>query len=60
MIAELAVIIGKKGKNIRANEAMDYIFGYTIANDITSRDLQKKHNQWYKGKSLDTSCPLGR
>ncbi|KNZ42122.1 fumarylacetoacetate hydrolase family protein [Acetobacterium bakii] len=57
--AELAIIIGKEGLNISKNEAEDYIFGYTIANDITARDLQKKHSQWYKGKSLDTFCPLG-
>ena len=56
---ELAVIIGKEGINIQPEEAEDYIFGYTIANDITARDLQKKHAQWYKGKSLDTFCPMG-
>jgi 2-keto-4-pentenoate hydratase/2-oxohepta-3-ene-1,7-dioic acid hydratase in catechol pathway len=57
--AELAVVIGKKGRDISSADAMKYVFGYTIANDITSRDLQKKHNQWFKGKSLDTTCPLG-
>lgn len=57
--AELAVIIGKAGKNILAKDAFDHVFGYTIANDITARDIQKRHNQWYKGKSLDTTCPLG-
>ncbi len=56
---ELAVIIGKKGENISKRKAEDYIFGYTVANDITARDLQRKHSQWYKGKSLDTFCPLG-
>ena len=56
---ELAVIIGKKGANIKPRDAEKYIFGYTIANDITARDLQRKHSQWYKGKSLDTFCPLG-
>lgn len=56
---ELAIIIGKEGSNISKEAAEDYIFGYTIANDITARDLQKKHSQWYKGKSLDTFCPLG-
>ncbi|WKY46288.1 fumarylacetoacetate hydrolase family protein [Eubacteriaceae bacterium ES3] len=56
---ELAVIIGKEGSNIPISLAEEYIFGYTIANDITARDLQKKHSQWYKGKSLDTFCPLG-
>jgi 2-keto-4-pentenoate hydratase/2-oxohepta-3-ene-1,7-dioic acid hydratase in catechol pathway len=57
--AELAVIIGKKGRDISKADALDYVFGYTIANDITSRDLQKKHTQWFKGKTLDSSCPLG-
>jgi 2-keto-4-pentenoate hydratase/2-oxohepta-3-ene-1,7-dioic acid hydratase in catechol pathway len=57
--AELAIVIGKKGTDIPKDLAEDYIFGYTIANDITARDLQKKHSQWYKGKSLDTFCPLG-
>ena len=56
---ELAVIIGKKGKNISKEEAEDYIFGYTIANDISARDLQQNHMQWHKGKSFDTFCPLG-
>lgn len=56
---ELAIIIGKEGSNIKKEEAENHIFGYTIANDITARDLQKKHSQWYKGKSLDTFCPLG-
>lgn len=57
--AELAVIIGKEGENIAKEDAEDYIFGYTVANDITARDLQRRHSQWYKGKSLDTFCPLG-
>lgn len=57
--AELAVIIGKKGKNICKEEAEDYIFGYTICNDISARDLQQEHVQWHKGKSFDTFCPLG-
>lgn len=56
---ELAIIIGKKGININKSEAESYIFGYTIANDISSRDLQKKHNNWFKGKSLDTHCAIG-
>ncbi|MBC3795550.1 fumarylacetoacetate hydrolase family protein [Acetobacterium tundrae] len=56
---ELAIIIGKEGSDIPKEKAEAYIFGYTIANDITARDLQKKHSQWYKGKSLDTFCPLG-
>jgi len=57
--AELAVIIGRTGRDITVEKAHDYIFGYTVANDITARDLQRKHNQWFKGKSLDTTCPLG-
>ncbi|MDW5299297.1 MAG: fumarylacetoacetate hydrolase family protein [Sedimentibacter sp.] len=56
---ELAVIIGKKCKNISKEEAEDYIFGYTIANDISARDIQTSHVQWHKGKSFDTFCPLG-
>ncbi|MFZ5969388.1 MAG: fumarylacetoacetate hydrolase family protein [Bacillota bacterium] len=56
---ELAVIIGKEGKNIRKEEAEDYIFGYTILNDISARGLQKVHSQWHRGKSLDTFCPMG-
>ncbi|MGG0658257.1 fumarylacetoacetate hydrolase family protein [Rummeliibacillus pycnus] len=56
---ELAVVIAKKGKNIPKNLAYDYVFGYTIANDITARDLQDKHKQYFLGKSLDGSCPMG-
>ncbi len=56
---ELAVIIGKDGRDIAKEEAEDYIFGYTIANDISVRNLQRKHGQWFKGKSLDTHCPIG-
>ncbi|MBE4909302.1 fumarylacetoacetate hydrolase family protein [Bacillus luteolus] len=56
---ELAVIIGKKGKRIAEEDAFDYVFGYTILNDITARDLQDKHKQFLLGKSLDTSCPMG-
>lgn len=56
---ELAVIIGKKGKNISREEAFDYVFGYSIVNDVTARDLQKQHQQFYKGKSLDTFAPFG-
>jgi 2-keto-4-pentenoate hydratase/2-oxohepta-3-ene-1,7-dioic acid hydratase in catechol pathway len=56
---ELAVVIGKKGIDIAEEEALDYIFGYTILNDITARDLQKKHKQFFLGKSLDTTCPIG-
>lgn len=56
---ELALIIGKKGKNISKEEALDYVFGYTIINDITARDIQKRHKQYFIGKSLDGSCPMG-
>lgn len=56
---ELAIVIGKQGKNIPAKLAYDYIFGYTIANDLTARDLQTKHQQYFLGKSLDGSCPMG-
>lgn len=57
--AELAVIIGKEGINIKNDDAYDYIFGYSILNDVTARDLQKSHKQWLKGKSLDGFCPMG-
>jgi len=56
---ELAVIIGRRGRNIPATEALDYVFGYTIMNDVSARDLQRRHLQWFKGKSLDTFAPLG-
>ena len=57
--AELAVIIGKGGKNIRAADAMQHVFGYTIVNDVTARDVQMRHQQWDMGKSFDTFCPMG-
>jgi len=56
---ELAFIIGKKGREIKKEEALDYIFGYTILNDVTARDLQSRHKQFFIGKSLDTTCPMG-
>jgi 2-keto-4-pentenoate hydratase/2-oxohepta-3-ene-1,7-dioic acid hydratase in catechol pathway len=56
---ELAVIIGRGGRDIAASDALDHVFGYTIANDVTARDLQRRHEQWFKGKSLDTTLPLG-
>lgn len=56
---ELALVIGKEGKNIPKQLAYDYIFGYTIANDVTARDVQKAHKQFFLGKSLDGSCPMG-
>lgn len=57
--AELAVIIGKGGSGISKAEAFNHVFGYTITNDVTARDLQLKHRQWFIGKSLDGSCPMG-
>ncbi|MEI0530210.1 fumarylacetoacetate hydrolase family protein [Brachyspira pilosicoli] len=56
---ELAVIIAKKAKDIKIDEVKEYIFGYTIFNDISSRNIQKEHSQWYKGKSLDTYSSMG-
>jgi len=56
---ELAVIIGREGRDISPSAAFEYIFGYTVANDVTARDLQRRHEQWFKGKSLDTTLPLG-
>ena len=56
---ELAVIIGRDAKNVRAEEAGDYIFGYTILNDVSARNLQTRHKQWYFGKSLDDFTPMG-
>ncbi|MGL4791684.1 MAG: fumarylacetoacetate hydrolase family protein [Anaerotignaceae bacterium] len=57
--AELGVIIGKDAKNVSAEDAFKYIFGYTIINDITARELQTKHKQWYFGKGLDDFTPMG-
>ncbi len=57
--AELAVIIGQGGRGITKAEAYDHVFGYTITNDVTARDLQLKHRQWFIGKSLDGTCPMG-
>ena len=56
---ELAVVIGTGGRDIPRADALKHVFGYTIVNDVTARDLQKKHQQWFKGKSLDTFCPMG-
>jgi 2-keto-4-pentenoate hydratase/2-oxohepta-3-ene-1,7-dioic acid hydratase in catechol pathway len=56
---ELAVVIGRAGRDIPRDEALAHVFGYTIVNDVTARDLQKRHGQWFKGKSLDTFCPMG-
>ncbi len=57
--SEVAVIIGKPAWNVSEEEAMDYVFGYTLANDVTARDLQKAAKQWTPGKACDTFCPLG-
>jgi 2-keto-4-pentenoate hydratase/2-oxohepta-3-ene-1,7-dioic acid hydratase in catechol pathway len=57
--AELGVIIGRAGRNITARDALSHVFGYTVINDLTARDLQQRHTQWFKGKSLDGSCPIG-
>jgi len=57
--AELAVVIGVRGRWIPTEEAMDYVFGYTIANDVTARDLQRRDGQWTRSKGFDTFCPLG-
>ena len=57
--AELAVIIGRRVKNTHREEAQAAVFGYTVLNDVTARDLQSLHKQFFKGKSLDGSCPIG-
>lgn len=56
---ELAVVIGRVAKNIPAERASDYIFGYTVANDVTARDLQRSDGQWSRAKGFDTFCPVG-
>jgi 2-keto-4-pentenoate hydratase/2-oxohepta-3-ene-1,7-dioic acid hydratase in catechol pathway len=56
---ELTVVIGKLAFRVPANDAFAYVYGYTIANDVTSRELQSKHKQWFIGKSVDTFCPMG-
>ncbi|MDR7456588.1 MAG: fumarylacetoacetate hydrolase family protein [Armatimonadota bacterium] len=56
---ELAVVIGRRGRDIPVERALDHVFGYTIMNDVTARDLQRRHEQWFKGKTLDTFAPLG-
>ncbi len=57
--AELTVVIGKGGRNIARDAAMSHVFGYTIVNDVTARDVQMRHQQWDLGKSFDTFCPMG-
>jgi len=56
---ELGVVIGVGGKNIARADALDHVFGYTVINDVSARDVQARHLQWFKGKSLDTFCPMG-
>ena len=56
---ELAVVIGSRIRDAREEDALSAVFGYTCLNDITARDLQRAHGQWFKGKSLDDSCPIG-
>ncbi|MGY1640164.1 fumarylacetoacetate hydrolase family protein [Geodermatophilus sp. SYSU D00703] len=57
--AELGVIIGRGGRGITREQAFDHVWGYTIIDDFTARDLQREHKQWLLGKSLDTHCPMG-
>jgi len=57
--AELAVVIGARCRDVPVERARDVVFGYCCLNDLTARDLQRAHRQWFKGKSLDDSCPLG-
>ena len=57
--AEIAVVIGTGGRGIRREDAMNHVFGYTVVNDVTARDLQAKHKQWLLGKGIDGFCPMG-
>ncbi len=57
--AELLVVIGVQGKNISRTDAMKHVYGYTVVNDVTARDVQMRHQQWDLGKSFDTFCPMG-
>lgn len=56
---ELAVVVGRRARRVRAADAMEFVFGITCANDVTARDLQKKDGQWTRAKGFDTFCPLG-
>ena len=56
---ELGVVIGTPGRNIDRRDALSHVFGYTVINDLSARDLQSQHLQWFKGKSLDGFCPMG-
>ena len=57
--AELAIVIGKRGRWIQPENALEYVLGYTVGNDVTARDLQRRDGQWTRGKGFDTFCPLG-
>lgn len=57
--AELGVVIGKRGRWLSSDDALDYVLGYTVANDVTARDLQYRDAQWTRGKGFDTFCPHG-
>jgi 2-keto-4-pentenoate hydratase/2-oxohepta-3-ene-1,7-dioic acid hydratase in catechol pathway len=57
--AELAVVIGREGRWIELEDAFDFVLGYTIANDVTARDLQRRDGQWTRAKGFDTFCPIG-
>jgi 2-keto-4-pentenoate hydratase/2-oxohepta-3-ene-1,7-dioic acid hydratase in catechol pathway len=57
--AELAVVVGIAGRDVSREQALRHVFGYTVTNDVTARDVQKRHGQFFKGKSLDGSCPIG-
>lgn len=56
---EFAIVIGRECRDVKADEALEVVFGYTVLNDVSARDLQRAHGQWFKGKALDTSCPIG-
>jgi 2-keto-4-pentenoate hydratase/2-oxohepta-3-ene-1,7-dioic acid hydratase in catechol pathway len=56
---ELGVVIGKTGRHIARSAALEHVFGYTVINDVSARDLQKRHQQFFLGKSIDGSCPMG-
>ncbi|HEV8614471.1 MAG TPA: fumarylacetoacetate hydrolase family protein [Methylomirabilota bacterium] len=56
---ELTVVLGTAGRDIPRERALEHVFGYTIINDVTARDVQKRHQQWFHGKSMDTFCPMG-
>lgn len=57
--AELAVVIGQGGRHIAKEDAYNHVFGYSVINDVTARDLQRDHKQWFLGKSIDSFCPMG-